>query len=78
MAAAAAILKLDRHFRYCDFQTQHTILCLCANFHQNRMVIADFTAFTCISNMAAATILKAVGHFLVAFLTMAGRHETTQ
>jgi hypothetical protein len=44
--AAAAILKLDLHFRYCNFQTQHVFLSLCINFHQNRMVIAHFIAFT--------------------------------
>jgi hypothetical protein len=30
--AAAAILKLDLHFRNCDFQTQHVFLSLCTNF----------------------------------------------
>jgi hypothetical protein len=61
--AAAAILKLDCHFRYCDLQTQHVFLSLCTNFHQNQMVIAHCTARTSISNMAAAAILKAVGYF---------------
>jgi hypothetical protein len=41
------------------------------------MVFAHFIAFTGISNMAAAAILKAVGQIRVAVLTKAGRHETT-
>jgi hypothetical protein len=47
--AAAAILKLDLHFRYCDFYTQHVFVSLCTNFHQNRVVIAHFIARTSIS-----------------------------
>jgi hypothetical protein len=61
--AAAAILKLDLHFRYCDFYTQHVFVSLCTNFHQNRVVIAHFIARTSISKMAAAAILKFGLHF---------------
>jgi hypothetical protein len=56
--AAAAILKLYCHFRYCDFQTQHVFLSLCTNLHENQVVIAHLTARSSISNMAAAAILK--------------------
>jgi hypothetical protein len=61
--AAAAILKFDLHFRFCDFQTEHVFLSLCTNLHKYRVVIAHFIARSSISNIAAATILKAVGHF---------------
>jgi hypothetical protein len=61
--AAAAILKIDLRFRFCDFLTRHTVLSLCTNFHQNRVVIAHFIACTSISNMAAAAILKLGLHF---------------
>jgi hypothetical protein len=61
--AAAAILKLDCLFRYCDFQTQHVFLSLCTNLHQNWVVIAHFIARTSISKMAAAAILKFGLHF---------------
>jgi hypothetical protein len=58
--AEVAILKMVILSRFCDFQTQHVCLSLCTKFHQNRMVIAHFTARTSISNMAA--ILKGVGN----------------
>jgi hypothetical protein len=61
--AAAAILKFGLHFRFCDFLFQHVFLSLCANFHQNRVVIAQFIACTAICKMAPAALLKAVGHF---------------
>jgi hypothetical protein len=54
----AAILKLDLHFRYCDFYTQHAFDSPCTNFHQTRVVIAHFIARTSISQWAAAAILK--------------------
>jgi hypothetical protein len=56
--AAAAILKAVGHFRFCDFSTQHVFLSLGIKFHQNRVVIAHFTAFISINKMAAAVILK--------------------
>jgi hypothetical protein len=56
--AAAAILKIDLHFRFCDFQTEHVFLSLCTNLHQNRVVIAHFIARYSISKRAVAAILK--------------------
>jgi hypothetical protein len=61
--AAAAILKIGLHTRYCDFQTQHVFPSLCNNLPQNRVVNAHFIARTSLSEIAAAAILTFGLHF---------------
>jgi hypothetical protein len=76
--AVAALLKFSPHTRHRNLQTQHVFRSLCTNLHQNRVVIPHFLARTSISEMAAAAILKAVGHFhCCIFFILAGSHKTT-